>query len=536
MKNRFKYTAALLLSGMIGFSACTDNFKEYNATDGAYTEELQKYDNQTNLVPFATVQKGIIYQTGVDGTDWQYQVIQNLEADMFCGYFHDMMGSFNVNNSTYHLNDGWTSAMWTYAYSQCMPSIIDAEELNDAESFPLYHAIAKILKVATMHRVADYYGPILYSNFGKNNAAPESQKDVYTKFFADLDAAVKILKVYKGNVSFESADIMMPVGKRTPAQWLKFANSLRLRLAIRVSNVASGLASEQAKAALNPDNGGVLEKASETVGQYGVRNPLGAVTAWSEVFMNASMESFLTGYQDPRLNVYFRPAAGGVTEAQGKVPELKPIAGTYKGVRQGTGVKDNRYTYHSPSAITINSDIIVMTAAEMWFLRAEAALRGYTTESVEVCYQEGVKTSFTQWDANGADSYLQSDNTPAKYVDAFDTTFDGVPTTTITPKWDNGATPEQQLERIITQKWIALYPEGCEAWSEQRRTGYPKLLKVVVNNSDNAIDTDIMVRRVQFPQDYKTNNAALYNALVTALGGADTGGTRLWWDAGKNNF
>ena len=114
--NKIKYTTALLLGGLLSFSSCTDNFADFNSTDGAYTEELQKYDNQTNLVPFATIQKGIIYQTGVDGTDWQYQVIQNLVADMFCGYFHDMNGSFNANNSTYNLNNGWTSAMWVYTY------------------------------------------------------------------------------------------------------------------------------------------------------------------------------------------------------------------------------------------------------------------------------------------------------------------------------------------------------------------------------------------------------------------------------------
>ena len=536
MKNRFKYTTALVLSGLIGFSACTDNFQSYNETNGAYTDDLQKYDNQTNLVPFATIQKGIIYQTGVDGTDWQYQVIQNLVADMYGGYFHDMMGSFNANNSTYFLNDGWTNAMWTYTYSQSLPSVMDAEKLNDAKSFPLYHAIAKVMKVAMMHRVTDYYGPILYSNFGKANAAPETQQQVYKAFFADLDAAMNILKTYNGAVSFESADIMMPAGKRVPSQWLKFANSLRLRLAMRVSNVDRTLAETQTKIALDPDNGGVIEKASETVGEYGVRNPLGAVTAWNEVFMNASMESFLTGYQDPRIGMYYTKAIGGSNETQGNVPELSPIAGKYKGVRQGSGVKDNRYTYHSRSTITTSSNIIIMTAAEIWFLRAEAALRGYTSETVKTCYEEGVKTSFTQWDASNAEKYLQSDLTPAKYTDAFDKANDGAPTTTITPKWDEGASNEQKLERIITQKWLALYPEGCEAWAEQRRTGYPKLLKVVVNNSLGEIDTDIMIRRVQFPQDYKTNNTTLYNALVTALGGADTGGTRLWWDAGQNKF
>ena len=76
--NKIKYTTALLLGGLLSFSSCTDNFADFNSTEGAYTDELQKYDNQTNLVPFSTIQKGIIYQTGVDGTDWQYQSLNEV--------------------------------------------------------------------------------------------------------------------------------------------------------------------------------------------------------------------------------------------------------------------------------------------------------------------------------------------------------------------------------------------------------------------------------------------------------------------------
>lgn len=540
--NKIKYTTALLLGGLLSFSSCTDNFATFNETDGAYTEELQKYDNQTNLVPFSTIQKGVIYQTGVDGTDWQYQIIQNLAADMFCGYFHDMNGSFNANNSTYNLNNGWTSAMWVYTYGNVMPSIADSEELNTEKDWPLYHAITKILKVAVLHRVSDYYGPILYDGFGTADQKPQSQEEVYKRFFEDLGTAINILKDYKGGVSFESADFMMPEGKRTPAQWLKFANSLRLRLAMRVSNKAPELAEEQAKAALNPDNGGVLETANETVGEYGIRNPLGGVAGWGEVFMNASLESYLKGYDDPRLKSYFSTAKDGrdkddnITKIVAGVKQLSSIEDEYKGVRQGTGVADNRYSTHSATTINVNSKIVVMSAAEVWFLRAEAALRGYTNESVQNCYEQGVTVSFAQWDASGVGEYLSSTLTSAPYVDTFDAKFNADAPSTITPKWDESATPEVKLERIITQKWLALYPEGCEAWAEQRRTGYPKLLQVVVNNSGNTIDTEDMIRRVFFNQDYKTDNKSLYDALVSKLGGADNGGTRLWWDAGQNNF
>ena len=242
-----------------------------------------------------------------------------------------------------------------------------------------------------------------------------------------------------------------------------------------------------------PANGGVLETANETVGEYGIRNPLGGVASWSEVYMNASLESFLKGYNDPRLKSYFNPAQdgrdkdGNINREVAGVKQLSSIEDEYKGVRQGTGVADNRYSTHSQTTITTASKIIVMSAAEVWFLRAEAALRYNTGDDVENCYKQGVTVSFAQWDANGVSDYLESDNIPAAYVDVFDAKFNADAPSTITPKWDNTADKEEKLERIITQKWLALYPEGCEAWAEQRRTGYPRLIKVAVNNSGNTI-------------------------------------------------
>jgi hypothetical protein len=75
-----------------------------------------------------------------------------------------------------------------------------------------------------------------------------------------------------------------------------------------------------------------------------------------------------------------------------------------------------------------------------------------------------------------------------------------------------------------------MYPEGQEAWSEFRRTGYPKLFPVVVNNSNGTISTSEFIRRINFPSDERANNPAGVAGAVQALGGADNGGTRLWWD------
>lgn len=87
-----------------------------------------------------------------------------------------------------------------------------------------------------------------------------------------------------------------------------------------------------------------------------------------------------------------------------------------------------------------------------------------------------------------------------------------------------------KLEKIITQKWIAMYPNGQEAWSEFRRTGYPKVIPVVNNLSNGTIDTDIQVRRMTFPRSEYANNAAAVKEAASLLGGADNGGTKLWWD------
>ena len=175
-----------------------------------------------------------------------------------------------------------------------------------------------------------------------------------------------------------------------------------------------------------------------------------------------------------------------------------------------------------------------MTAAEVWFLRAEAALKGYVDSGKEgEYYEKGVTTSFTQWGAGDVATYLTSNAVPSDYKDAFDTKFNVAAMTAITPKWNDNATKEQKLERIITQKWLALYPDGCEAWAEQRRTGYPKLFKVAVNLSGGTIDTDVMIRRVTFPTDL---DATTMGSLKQLLGGNDDGGTRLWWDTGLNKF
>lgn len=535
MKNKIKYITVLLLVSLISLSSgCTGSFENDNTNETGFPDDKQDLDFNKYGLQLLTVQKGIYfnYNWGA-GLNWPFQVMQNLGADMFSGYFHDSKDNFFMHNSAYNLNDSWNSSNWINTYGYIMPAIYRSEELTEEDNYPSFLGITKILKVATMHRIADQYGPLVYSNFGsKTGSDPESLKDAYYHFFEDLEEGIQLIQDFVAkNPDFESFykfDIL--TATRTYNEWLRFANSLRLRLAMRISNVDPAKAAEMVQKCMD-SNIGFLEPETHlisvsTIGS-GYNNPLGEINkAWNEAYINASMESFLVGFNDPRLPKYFDKAKGN-EETQ----YLFDIKGTYKGIRQGINVFHGNYNGHSKSTITQSTNAILMTPAEVYFLLAEAVLKGYITGNTQTYYEDGIKASFAQWGVNAQlDTYLKSEAIPIDFKDALDSRFDVKAMTDITPKWDDTDTNERKLERIITQKWIACYPEGVEAWSEQRRTGYPKLFKVYENNSNGTIDTDIMIRRIPFPAALQSDNPDQYNKLLQLLGGPNTGGTRLWWE------
>ena len=538
MKNKIKHISGLLLGSFIGLTACTDSFESYNTLENGFSDELKKQEFNYYAIPLGTVQQGIYfnYDWG-SGKNWPYQIMQNLSSDMFSGFVHDF-NPFNdgKNNSTYNMMDGWNGSVWDNTYGFIMPEVQKSESINELLN-PGFYGISKIVKVELMHRVSDLYGPIVYTHFGsKTGSKPDTQKEAYTAFFSDLDAGIAKIREFTtaspGVENFAKFDLLMPKGKKTYSEWIRFANSLRLRLAMRISTADPVKAKAEVKKALE-DVEGLLEADDEIVAvstANGYINPFGEINkGWGEVFMNANMASLLKGYQDPRLEKYFEKSKG-VKDVTGVI-EYK---NTYKGIRQGTGFNHKNYSGHSKSTISQESNAVLMTAAEVWFLRAEAALRGWSTETVKNCYESGVRASFAQWGAGGVDSYLTSTNKPADYIDAFTPTYNIKAVNTLSPKWNSGGNNEEKLAQIITQKWLAIYPEGGEAWAEQRRTGYPKLFPVMVNDSKGTIDTSIGIRRLNFNVGIKTANAEQYAALVTALKGADNCGTRLWWDTGRN--
>ncbi len=244
--------------------------------------------------------------------------------------------------------------------------------------------------------------------------------------------------------------------------------------------------------------------------------------------MGAPVESIMGGYNDPRLDKYFLKATDPA------------VAGTFKGIRNGINIDAKaRYLDYS-SLAPLDSYIQLMTAAEVWFLRAEAAVRGWTGGGdAGTNYNNGIRQSFVQHKVEGtADAYINNATAkPKPYIDPKAITpgqndvTTGPNLSTITIKWDNAAIREIKMERILTQKWIAMYPEGQEAWSEFRRTGYPKLFPVVINNSNGTISTTDFIRRAVYPgTEYAVNGKAIEKAITTFQTPKDLGGTRLWWD------
>ena len=174
-----------------------------------------------------------------------------------------------------------------------------------------------------------------------------------------------------------------------------------------------------------------------------------------------------------------------------------------------------------------------INAAEITFLRAEGALRGWSMGGeAKTLYEQAINLSFEQYEASGADTYIaDATSQPQAYTDPTGS-YSAGQTSSITIAWQDGSSnDEANLERIITQKWIAMFPCTVEAWSEYRRTGYPKLLPVVVNNSGGVIDdSKEKIRRLWYPPtEYSENKANILEA-INMLGGADNGATRLWWD------
>lgn len=494
--------------------SCTKNFDEINTNPAAITTV-----GKTEFgYMFSRAQSAACINQGY------YQTVQNLYADLYAQYFALNTTSFQTDR--YVINQGWVPRLGIVAYTFTVPqlkSIIDNSEENSGKS-----ALANIMWVYTFHHLTDFFGPVAYFNAGEPVASIpyDSQEAIYMDFFEKLSKAVKDLKSLSQSSVFGTSDIIYGGDVQ---QWIRFANTLQLRLALRVSKAAPTKAKQVAEEAVAS---GVMTDIAHTAwilktlnGADG--NGLARIAGFNEFSMSSTMASYLKGYNDPRMAAYFQPAVNG---------------GGYKGLRNGTtaaglgNAANNRMNLSNIGSYWVawnGSSWIaglekkqpVLYAAEAYFLRAEGAINGWNMGgTAKDFYEKGIETSMKQWgiDNGSISNYVQSDALPSAPGDAA-----GSPPVSNTPvKW---ATSESlQRAQIGTQKWLAVYPDGFEGWAEYRRSGYPVMYPVL--QSDNAdLPAGTFIKRLPYPSTEATTNKGELEKGIQLLGGQDKVSTSLWW-------
>jgi hypothetical protein len=513
----------VLCVGLLG--GCTKNFEAIDTNPTSLTSSQTIAILSTAFGPL----EQSIYSN--------YQTAQNLSADAYAGFMMSPTPFKAEYNLNYFLIDGWDRNGFVDQYNLVMAPVSKIAAAGTRTSRPDLWAVALLIQVEAMDRVTDRFGPIPYSKAGTSltSVAYDSQDSIYTQFFSQIDTAESNLNAYiaahPGSAPLGSSDLIYG-GDYT--KWLKFANSLRLRLAMRIVKIDPTDAQAQAQKAM-ADPGGLLSTPADDaqIAQSGGRNnDIWLVTAsYGDNRLNAALATYLTGYNDPRLPVY---CTASVDPALG---------GLYTGIRVGISIAaksdyEGYASVNTASTFTQTASQYILTAAEMWFLKAEAALRGWTgAGDAQTDYEAGISTSFQQWGVSDPTYINDATSTEAAYTDPKNSANNSPALSTITIAWDPAATQEEMLERIITQKWLAIFPDGQEAWADYRRTGYPRLFPVINNFSGGTISTTTQIRRLAYPQsEYQANGTAVNAAVSNLLGGADNGGTRLWWDVNKGNF
>jgi len=512
----------LLLTAIIIAVGCNDNFEEINTNPLSLSTAKLAESEVLQGQAFAQAQF-----TTVMGLHWRFQISQSLFSDLWTGYYATTAAGFDSDRFTQV--GGWADSAWGSFYGIGAPQLKLVEDLAAENGNTIGEAMAKVVRVNGYHRMTDYWGPIPYSQYGNEELSVpyDSQEDIYTDFFTTLDEASAALSA--GGSAFGGSD-------RTyggdASKWKKLSESLRLRLAMRIRFANPALSKIEAEKAFS--SGALITSSADNayVKTDAInRNPLETITDWGEFRMSATMESILNGFGDPRMAAYFDPAVDGDSDGDGSA---------YEGLQNGqtkVALGDSKNAGHSDVNVSFrdvakggaNPAIEIMRASEVHFLLAEAALAGYSVGGTAKSYYEsGITVSMNERTTAGAaaiTAYINSSNTP--------TSFDGgtTPAVSSTPIAFDATDNEKALEQIITQKWIAIFPNGWEAYAETRRTGYPKQYsRVSSENADVPVD-EIPRRLVYVASEFSTNGTAVNAAIaLPEIGGSDKNNVKLWWD------
>jgi hypothetical protein len=496
-----KFTVAFAVFSIL-ISSCTKDFKEIN-TDPNNTPSATP---QQLLAPALVSTVGLNMLRNRNFNNELMQVSVNLNDGEGQVFRYDYRSTFSDN-----LWNGWYSELTNF------------KDIDTLAKEPLYfnksfQGISLICQSWIYSLLTDTYGDVPY--FESNKAKKElggitepkfdRQKDIYFDIFKKLEEANLLLKE---NASIPASSD--PVYYGNVGRWRKFGNSLYLRLLLRISGKAEVSAEAIAK---------IKEIVETKAADYPIisSNDESAILRWTGVppytspllavreqdFRFPGVASFfidnLVIWNDPRIDISL--GANGINR-WAIAPYQGAFAGVPSGYAPGAPVEKKSYFYSMTSTSSLQTEPLagmMLNYAEVKFILAEAALKGWISSSAETHYNEGVLASIKQW--------LPNWNVPVTtYLTAADM------------QWSTATTFDQRMERIHLQKYYALFLTDLQQWFEYRRTGRPILPK-----GAGLRNGGIMPARMTYPVYVQSTNPTNYQLAVAAQG-PDVISTQVWW-------
>lgn len=511
-----------------------------------------------------------------------YQRQYSLGPDLYAQYFVAPHTKFMYGQltSTYNISAEFNNnplGAYTTAKNAFMPVL----HHPSIDSIPEIKAITLLYYSLIAQENADLSGPFTYREDKQNSQTPSTYntvEDIYHGIVENLDTIVNCLKYFENKPDwYKEKIISLPI--ITPGEipftttrqfttnefnlqpYIKLANSLKLRMAMHIVKVDKETAKRWAEEAVAS---GVIESIEEQMGIFlmfnGFDHPLVQISDWGDIRLSASFESLLMSLNHPYTTSLFNPNSNKIInrndptqilEANTRLCGIRAGAYVYEGL--GQTYAENMYQAYSTFNANLKDGVpplYFIKFAEVDFLRAEGALRGWKMsekeeENAQFFYERGITNAdlyepfMPQADLyrNALKDYMaQTEATPYVSVDPIG---DGEPWESVTKigvAWEGGDN-ETKLEKIITQKYIALFPLSTEAWTEMRRTGYPKLFPVQnPDDGDCSLFPGDIIRRIPWVPTDIASQKMVANSGIGALGGADEQATRLWWDVNVPNF
>lgn len=483
------FTAAIFL---IGINACDERFEDVNENPNgiADVDPAHLFANAARS-SFRNGISGYDYRIGGQMSHYYVGVFVERYIDK---YQQDLSG--NAYESLY--STGYQDLL--RYYNEIMMLTAPGMEKENVTQY----AVADVMAVLAYAKVTDAYGDIPYFQGGFGNAGElspvyDNQRDIYMDMLDRLANDIQILESANITVGLIGQD---PVFDDDPDLWLRFTNSLRLRLAMRMRHVepgiANGIITECLAKPLLTSNGHNAMFEHEEGDNSQLFSPWHTVFDYYNFRISDRVVSKLESTNDPRLSIYAAPMSDG------------SYKGFVNGLTDDLFVDAIKLEHSYPGEYLVGkaAPAFLMTAAEIAFLQAECALFGLGESDANGHYQRGIRLAMDRVDVSQDD------------IDTFMTT--GIASLS--------GIQEEQFEQICEQLWLAFAPNVSEAYSMMRRTGYPFI------PTRNGVITDLgdtegeLPSRIIYPLSERLTNNTNVEAAIANMDGEDVLKTRVWWD------